>query len=222
MRMGITSMKKLLIIAFSLCMVTAMFSCKKLEDSTSNTSQTKNTTNPKGKVLIVYFSRTGENYSVGHISIGNTAKIAGYIKDYTGGDTFEIIPAVPYPEGYEKMKEVSQQETASNARPAIKNTLENIDEYSIVFIGSPIWYGAPPLIMRTFYDTYKEKLVDKIIIPFGTHEGSGISSCTSLLKEYFPKATFREALGIRGQQVNNSRDKVNEWLKNIGITKKDN
>ena len=147
--------------------------------------------------------------------------MAGFIQDYTGGATFEIVPAVPYPDGYDKMKEVSQQETASNARPAIKNPLENLDKYSIVFVGSPIWYGAPPMIMRTFFETYRGKLAGKTIVPFGTHEGSGVSSCTDLVREYFPNATLLETLGIKGQQVNNSRESVEEWLRRIGIPKKE-
>ena len=62
------------------------------------------------------------------------------------------------------MKEVSKQETAVNVHPTIKNPLENLDWYSIVFVGSPIWYGAPPMIMRTFYETYREKLAGKTIV----------------------------------------------------------
>jgi flavodoxin len=214
------SMKKFLIFAFSLCMVFPMFSCRSEVGSKGN----YNSNNPDStnrNILIVYFSRAGENYDVGYINIGNTAVMAGYIKDYTGGTIFEIIPATPYPEGYDDMKKVSQQETANNIRPEIKNQLENLDRYSVIFVGSPIWYGEPPMIMRTFYDTYKDKLAGKTFVPFGTHEGSGVNSCTRLLKEYFPNAKIFEALGIKGHEVNNSRELVGEWLQKIGITKKE-
>ncbi|MDP4117354.1 MAG: flavodoxin, partial [Bacteroidota bacterium] len=113
-------MKKFLILTFSLCMVSTMFSCGRVEDSTGKGNNKKPVVT-NGNVLIVYFSRAGENYSVGHISVGNTAVMAGYIQDYTGGTAFEIVPVVPYPDGYDKMKEISQQETAGNKRPAIKN-----------------------------------------------------------------------------------------------------
>jgi flavodoxin len=214
-------MKQFIIFAFSLCLTLTVISCGGVEGSKGNKdrSSIKQDSN-SGKILIVYFSRAGENYGVGHISIGNTAKMAGFIQDYTGGAIFEIVPAVPYPEGYEAMKKVSQEETAKNARPEIKNPLENLDQYSIVFVGSPIWFNAPPMIMRTFYETYKVKLAAKTLVPFGTHEGSGISSCTSLIKEYFPNAKLLESLGIKGQDVNNSRESANEWLRKIGIPKK--
>jgi len=213
-------MKKFLIFAFSLCMVFPMISCRSDVGSKVNYN-TNNQDSTNKNILIVYFSRAGENYDVGHISIGNTAIMAGFIQDYTGGATFEIVPVVPYPDSYDSMKEVSKQEAAVNVHPAIKNPLENLDRYSIVFVGSPIWYGAPPMIMRTFYETYREKLAGKTIVPFGTHEGSGVSSCMNLVKEYFPDATLLEAFGIKGHEVNNSRESVEEWLRKIGIPKKE-
>lgn len=94
-------------------------------------------------ILIVYFSRAGENWEVGYVDRGNTAVMADYIQEYTGAATFEIVPEVPYPTDYATMLQVSQQERDTDARPAIKNPLENLEQYSIVFIGSPIWYGGP-------------------------------------------------------------------------------
>ena len=213
-------MKKILIFVFSLLIIIPLISCRSDDENKIN-RKAKNPVDTNNNILIVYFSRAGENYDVGYINIGNTAVMAGYIKDYTGGTIFEIVPATPYPEGYEDMKKVSQQETANNIHPAIKNQLENLDRYSVIFIGSPIWYGEPPMIMRTFYDTYNDKLAGKTIVPFGTHEGSGINSCTKLLKEYFPNAKILEALGIKGHEVNNSREIVGEWLHRIGITDKE-
>lgn len=180
-------------------------------DSTSGSERTK--------LLIVYFSRAGENWNVGYVDRGNTAVMADYIKELTGGDVFEITPQTPYPSNYEEMLEVCRQEIANNARPAIKDTLSNIDDYSTIFIGSPIWSGRPPMIMRTFYENYPQ-LATKTLIPFGTHAGSGISSCTTLIREYLPNATILESCGISGDQIRNaqSRNNVKEWLQRIGIS----
>lgn len=186
-------------------------------DSSENEGENPSRPGQSGRTLIVYFSRAGENYAVGQVAVGNTAILAGYIKDYTGGDVFEIVPEVPYPTDYDEMRQVSQQETASNARPAIKNRLENLADYTTVFVGAPIWYGAPPMIMRTFYEAYD--LSGKTIVPFGTHEGSGVSSCTSLLKSYFPNAIYLETFGMRGQEVRNGRETVNAWLERLKLTK---
>ncbi|WP_294609759.1 flavodoxin [uncultured Bacteroides sp.] len=186
-------------------------------DSSENEGEDPSRPGQSGRTLIVYFSRAGENYAVGQVAVGNTAVLAGYIKDYTGGDVFEIVPEVAYPTNYDEMRQVSQQETASNARPAIKNRLENLTDYTTVFVGAPIWYGAPPMIMRTFYEAYD--LSGKTIVPFGTHEGSGVSSCTTLLKSYFPDATYLETFGMRGQDVRSGRETVNAWLEKLNITK---
>lgn len=212
-------MKQVLLIIQVCLLSLLMLSCGD-EDSPEITPATEEGENPSqpeqnGKILIVYFSRAGENYAVGQVEVGNTAILAGYIKDYTGGDVFKIVPQVPYPTNYDEMRQVSQQETASNARPAIKNRLENLADYSAVFVGSPIWYSAPPMIMRTFYETYN--LSGKTIVPFGTHEGSGVSSCTSLLKSYFPNATYLETFGMRGQDVRNGRQTVNAWLERLNL-----
>ncbi len=171
-----------------------------------------------GKILIVYFSRAGENWNVGYVERGNTAIMGDYIQEFTKGDVFEILPQTPYPDDYETMLDVCRQEVDNDVRPAIKTELENLDEYSIVFIGSPIWYARPPMIMRTFYESYPG-LANKTIIPFGTHGGSGISSCTNLIKEYFPNTTLLESYGIAGDQIRNeqSRTNVQSWLQRIGI-----
>ena len=214
-------MKRIFLI-IQVCLLSLfMLSCSS-EDASEITPPTEEEGNPSqpepnGRILIVYFSRAGENYAVGQVEVGNTAVLAGYIKDYTEGDVFEIVPEVPYPTNYDEMRQVSQQETASNARPAIKNRLENLADYSTVFVGSPIWCAAPPMIMRTFYESYD--LAGKTIIPFGTHEGSGVGSCTSLLKSYFPNASYLETFGMRGQDVRNGRQTVNAWLERLNLKK---
>ena len=155
------------------------------DENGATDDKTGSETPQNGKMLIVCFSRAGENWQVGYVDRGNTAVMADYIKEFTGADMFEIEPAVPYPTDYQEMLQVSNREAETNARPEIKNKLENLGQYDIVFIGSPIWRGNPPMIMRTFYEAYPE-LASKTIVPFGTHGGSGISSCSSLIREYFP------------------------------------
>lgn len=171
-----------------------------------------------GKILIVYFSRAGENWNVGYVNRGNTAVMADYIKELTGGDVFEIEPETPYPTDYQEMLQVSNHEAETNARPAIKNKLENLDQYDIVFIGSPIWRSNPPMIMRTFYEAYPG-LADKTLVAFGTHGGSGISSCPRLIREYFPNAVQLESFGISGERIRDvqSKEDVRSWLQRIGI-----
>lgn len=174
--------------------------------------------NGNKNILIAYFSRAGENWNVGFVEKGNTAIMGEYIQDFTGGDIFEIIPETPYPDDYATMLDMAQNEIDTDARPAIKDRLENLNDYSIVFIGSPVWHEVPPMIMRTFYETYPD-LAQKTIVPFGTHGGSGINSCINLIREYFPEATLLDSYGVSGERVRDEESKhnVRSWLQQIGI-----
>lgn len=217
-------MKKVSVIICSLLSFLFCFSCSKNDAEESISGEENNVNNPgdtdvpDGDILIVYFSRAGENWNVGYVEKGNTAVMGDYIREFTGGNVYEIIPETPYPTDYTSMLAVSQHESDTNARPAIKKPLENLDRYSVIFIGSPIWYGGPPMIMRTFYETYPA-LAQKTIVPFGTHGGSGISSCVSLIRTYFPNAALLDSYGIAGDQIRNeqSRDNVRAWLQRIGM-----
>ena len=95
---------------------------------------------------LVYFSRTGEQYSVGNITEGNTAIVAGMIADKTGGSLFEIKFADDvYPAGYSELIKFAQKEKRQKARPAITGTVDNFAEYDTVFIGYPNWWAEMPM-----------------------------------------------------------------------------
>lgn len=170
------------------------------------------------KSLVIFFSRSGENWQVGNVSRGNTAIMVDCITELADVDTFQIVPVVPYPEGYQDCINYATNEVNTNARPAIKYAIDNIADYDHIFIGGPIWWARPPMIFRTFFEAHPE-LDGKTIIPFGTHGGSGISSYISLIREYYPNATLLESLGISGVNIRNaaSRALVDSWLKRIRL-----
>ena len=99
--------------------------------------------------------------------------------------------------------------------------LENIGQYDNVFIGGPVWWAEPPMILHTFCETYPE-LKDKTLIPFGTHGGSGVGSYKTMLQKYYPQAKFLESLGISGSSVRSegARTSVADWVKKLGLDKK--
>ena len=171
-----------------------------------------------GKMLVVFFSRAGENWQVGTVSRGNTALLADYIVEFTEADVFEIVPETAYPSSYNETLTVATSEKNAKARPKFKGEIKNIGEYSTIFVGSPIWWGEPPMIMHSFYEAYPA-LKDKTIIPFGTHGGSGVSSCLSTLKKYYPNAKYLESLGISGSEIRkeSSKTAVQNWLRKIGF-----
>lgn len=171
------------------------------------------------KVLVVYFSRTGEQYGVGNISEGNTAIVAKMIAEITGGDTFEILPENDnYPTTYDALTDVAKQEQNDNARPAYKAGVPDLSKYDTIFIGAPVWWGDWPIICYTFFEN--ENLSGKTLYPFATHAGSGLSGFDNKLSAAVNDATVGEGFSVPGSDCQNNQDsvrsKVNEWLSKIG------
>ena len=221
-------MKKLLTITLGLCAFMVALACgsndPEVDGMTGATEQTggDGEGTAKGKMLVVYFSRADENWQVGYVERGNTAIMVDYIKELADVDVFEIVPEVAYPAAYDEcIAYVNNIEIPQNLRPKYKNDITNIAaDYETIFIGGPIWWGQPPMIIRTFLEAHSE-LKDKTLIPFGTHGGSGVGSYTTLLKEYFPNATILESLGISGSSIRDAASKttVENWLKKLGVDK---
>lgn len=168
-----------------------------------------------GKVLIVFFSHAGENYSVGNVKVGNTKLVADEIQRLTGGDEFEVVAEKNYDMPYDALTRLAKEETENGEKPPFKGEVKNIDEYQTIFIGGPIWWGTYPQVMFTFFDKYD--LNGKTIIPFSTHEGSGLGSVVSDLKSIYPNATFKEAFSIYGHETRKDLSKVSKWLKSLNL-----
>lgn len=177
-------------------------------------SQQKGQAGMKGKVLIAFFSHAGENYAVGNVKVGNTKLVADEIKRVTGGDEFEIVAEKNYDLPYSTLTKLAKEETERNEKPAFRGEVKNIDQYEAIFIGGPIWWGTYPRVMFTFFDRYNFN--GKTIIPFSTHEGSGLGSVVSDLKKLYPKATFKEAFCIYGHESRKDLAPVDKWLKKLG------
>ncbi len=176
-------------------------------------------TKPKN-ILIAYYSRSGNNYvggSIVNLSVGNTEVIAKMIQEMVGGDLFKIETVDSYPEDYTQTTEVAQNELNMGARPELSTHLENIDKYDIIFIGYPNWWGTMPMPVFTFFEEYN--LSGKVIIPFCTHEGSGLSRSVKDIEKLNPNSEVIPALAIRGGSVKSpsTRKSVEMWLKDNDI-----
>lgn len=180
-----------------------------------NTSQTTDMKNSK-KVLVVFFSRTGENYAVGNIEKGNTHIIAEMIAKETGGKLFRIETVKPYPDEYKACVEVAKAEKENNARPEVKGDVK-VEDYDVIFLGYPNWWGDMPMAVYTFIE--KHNWNGKTVVPFCTHEGSGLSGTERKLKDACKGATVSEGLAIKGTTAQNSQPQalkaVQTWLKKV-------
>ena len=179
----------------------------------AQTNQRKEQNMNTKKTLVAFFSRAGENYAVGHIEKGNTHILAEMIAAETGGDLFHIEPVTPYPDDYTECTEVAKRELNAKARPAIKGDTA-VEDYDIIFIGYPNWWGDMPMPVYTFIE--KHSWQGKTVIPFCTHEGSGLSGTENKLKAACKGATVLKGLAVRGATAQNAqaqaKESVNNWL----------
>jgi flavodoxin len=196
-------------------------SSEEAEPKTDTTADTEELTSGSN-ILVVYFSRTGEQYGVGVIDKGNTAIVADMIIEATGADSFEILPQDDYyPYTYDELTDVAKKEQNENARPAYAGDVPDLSQYDTVFIGAPVWWGDWPMICYTFFENNSEALAGKTLIPFSTHEGSGLSGFDRKLASAIPNSTVGEGLAIQGNDAQNNQDsvndKVNDWLSGLGF-----
>ena len=169
--------------------------------------------------LVTFFSHAGENYNVGVVEEGNTAKLAKVIAEQTGAELFEIVPVVDYPHSYDECLEVATAEQREGARPEYVGDVENWDQYDTIFIGYPIWWGEIPNIVYTFMENHD--FTGKTVIPFNTHEGSGQSHSQRDIEKTLPDVTVLQGLAVRGATAQNDADAtakaVSDWLSGLGM-----
>ena len=161
------------------------------------------------KSIVIYFSRADENYSVGVVDKGNTEIVAEYIKEITNADLFKVERKKPYAKDYETCCDEAKIEQLNNERPELVDYLDNIDDYDVIYIGSPVYWGTMPQPMFTQLE--KLNFAGKIVKPFTTHEGSGLGNVVSYLEKICAGAKIVDALAIKGTNARNSKEIVEEW-----------
>lgn len=158
-----------------------------------------------GKVLVAYFSCTG-----------TTERIAGYIADELGVTAHQIIPETPYSDADLNYSDSDTRATVEQndpaARPAISGTVENMEDYDVIFLGYPIWWGQAPKILYTFVESYD--LSGKTVVPFCTSGSSAIGSSVENLSLSAPEAVWLAGRRFSGSA---SRDAVAEWVRGLDL-----
>ena len=91
-----------------------------------------------------------------------------------------------------------------------------MSQYDTVFIGGPVWWGTYPQVMFTFFKKHRDDLKGKTVIPFTTHEGSGLANCVNDVKKAFPGANVQKGFSIYGHDVRDGKAKVEKWLNGQG------
>ena len=157
---------------------------------------------PSGKVLVAYFSHSG-----------NTREVARQISEATGGDLFEIVPATPYPTEYRAVVDQGKKEIEAGVRPALKNPVGDLSQYDVIFVGSPCWWAtiAPPV--ATFLTSYD--FAGKTVVPFCTYSATYRDETLARIVELTPDAEHLTGEGLTSGRINEQN--ISSWLKEIGL-----
>lgn len=158
------------------------------------------------KILVAYFSATG-----------TTKTLAEYAADAMAADLYEIIPKKPYTD--EDLDYGNDQSRSSlemndpDARPSISGSVENMEQYDIIFLGYPIWWGDSPRIIASFVESYD--FSGKTIVPFCTSGGSGIGSSAKNLHGLVAS----DVTWLDGERLKSgsSRDDIVNWIGGLGL-----
>ncbi len=171
------------------------------------------------KCLIAYFSRKGQNYVSGRLvdlKVGNTEVVANMIQKIAGGVLFHIESVTAYPKEYTEATEVAKNELRAKARPKLTGQVENMGAYDVIFLGYPNWWGTMPMPMFTFLESYD--FSGKTIVPFCTHEGSGMGHSEKDIAKACPKTTVLKGIAIHGTNASSSESNVSKWIDDLSIT----
>ena len=169
-------------------------------------SQTKKSTEmkPEEKAIVCYFSATG-----------TTADAARRIAEIAGADVHEIAPAGKYTSAdldwTDSLSRSYVEMHNRTFRSALKDSVTDLSEYSVVFIGYPNWWNTHPTIINTFIES--NKLQGKTIVPFMTSGGSNITNSEKELKEQYPSLIFEKGLLMNGR----SDKEIEEWIEQLNL-----
>ncbi len=171
------------------------------------------------KCLIAYFSRKGQNYVSGRIvdlKVGNTEVVANMIQKITGGVLFHIESVTAYPKDYTEATEVAKNELRAKARPKLTRQVGNKGAYDVIFLGYPNWWGTMPMPVFTFLESYD--FSGKTIVPFCTHEGSGLGHTEQDIAKACPKASVLKGIAIHGTSASSAGPDVSSWIDELSIS----
>ena len=200
--------------------VTAWVNTLALNSSAENISDSK--------TLVVYFSmpettepdnmtdeEANSTVVIDGEVLGNTQYMAYVIAENTGADIFRIEPEEPYPTDHDTLVDLAAEEQDNNARPAIKDQIENLADYDTVFLGYPNWWGDMPMILYSFLEQYD--LSGKTVIPFNTHGGSGFSNTINTIRSLEPGADVLDGLSISRNHIQDAETEIVEWVNELDI-----
>lgn len=232
-------MKKIAVVLLSLLMIIGLVACSgnanqsgqpssegtsskestssAVESTSSEEAENIESTAPAESESETPATSQGSNILVAYFSATNTTEgVAEHIANGLNAELYEIVPEQPYTSADLDWNDNDSRSTIEmndpNARPEISGSVENMDQYDVVFIGYPIWWGEAPRIISTFMESYD--FSGKTIVPFCTSGGSGIDSSAANLEQLTSGAQWLEGRRLNGSD---SQEKIMEWVNSLGL-----
>lgn len=211
-------LSKIIVLIFSALLIFCLSACASENTSDNNTKTTpetqqsastdENTDNApasNSKILVAYFSCTG-----------NTENAAQKIATATGGDLYAITPAEPYTADDLRYNDdttrATKEQHDASIRPALAGTVDNFQQYDVIFVGYPIWWDQAPRVINTFLESYD--FSGKKVIPFCTSGGSTITNSANQLKSTYSNMNWLDGRLI-GRST--SQDEIATWIDSLNI-----
>ena len=180
------------------------------ESETESADAGQTETTEGGKALVAYFAYNENMGDTSGMSVdaissaslsndagnesGNLQVMAQVIQEQTGADIFQILVSEPYDPEYEVMRERAYEELDNSTVPELQATVDNLDDYDVIYIGTPVWSGSMPRPVASFLN--ENDLSGKTIVPIGIHLGSGFGSILREMEELAPNAVIADGFTI--------------------------
>ena len=187
-------MKKVFLLSL-ICLT--MMACGSKKEASDNTDVSEKS------ILVLYYSQTGA-----------TAAVANEIKSALNADIEEVICENPYDGDFAATIERSQKERENGELPAIQPIGVDIQQYDIIFLGYPVWFGTYALPVATLLK--EENFDGKVIVPFCTFGSGGLESSTKDLKAQLAQSEIKEGFGIRNARLKYMKEELDDFLKRNG------
>lgn len=196
-------MSKISSVLFSGMMFLSVAACgNNVSDTGSSSAQPKAEKKAPAKVLVAYYS-----YS------GNTQAVARQIAKATGGDLFEIQTVQTYPQGYNDLINQAKKEINAGYKPELKGAIPDLTKYDVVFIGSPNWWGTFAPAVGSFLE--KVELKGKTVAPFFTHGGGGMQHCESDMQKALPGVKMVPGITFSGRPSGAPQGTLDKWVETV-------
>ena len=190
----------------------------------SESAQESSVAENQSKILVAYFSWADNAIlaedvdavaSPSVVAPGNVQELAGWVQEETGGDLFAIRVTEAYPSDWDSCLARANEEQGNDARPALEDQVENLDQYDTVFLGYPNWWYGVPMALLTFLE--ENDLSGKDVYLFCSHGTGGLARSVEIITEAAPGASISDNIfDCYEEEASDSQSDIQDWVNELG------